>query len=375
MNKNKNIKVCHLTSVHPPFDIRIFYKQCVSLVNAGYQVSLIAPINNPEIKKGVNIIPVKLPKHRLKRMLTVTTKMYRLAKRQNAAIYHFHDPELMFCAVLLRLSGRKVIFDIHENIRISLVSKDWLPKWLGKLLGAVYFVFERVALLFYHHLILAEESYMKYYPKKKSTVVLNYPLLVDIKVDSKDYSQHLQFVYSGVVHALRGVWEMLEIVKRLKNNGFNIVLDLVGEVRPQGLNSQIKDFINKNSLESNINIVGKVDFSEVSLYLAKAHIGFSLLKPIPNYKESLPTKIFEYMQHGLPVITNNFNLYREYVEDTETGICVNIDNIEEMTNKIESLLKNRGRLKTMSVNGTEVIKGKYNWKSQEMNLLNVYDLI
>jgi len=168
---------------------------------------------------------------------------------------------------------------------------------------------------------------------------------------------------------------MLEIVKRLTNSGLNVFLELVGEVRPKELKNQLESFIKENRLESRINIVGKLDFSEVSLYLQNADIGLSLLKPIPNYKESLPTKIFEYMQHGLPVITNDFLLYRKYVEDIESGICVNIDNIEGVTSKIEKLLKNRDQLKKMSKKGMEATQNHYNWQSQETKLLELYNKI
>ena len=142
--KRKNIKVCHLTSVHPPFDIRIFYKECISLANNGFDVTLIAPRIESTERMGVKIIPIHLPKNRFKRMLFVTFKMFQLAIKQKAKVYHFHDPELMLCGILLRLSGKKVIFDIHENVRLSLVSKDWLPKWMGKIIGAIYFIFESI---------------------------------------------------------------------------------------------------------------------------------------------------------------------------------------------------------------------------------------
>lgn len=369
----KNTKICHLTSVHPPYDIRIFYKECISLAKVGHNVTLIAPNANRETREEIDLIPIKLPKSRFKRMLVVSIRMYMLALKTKAMVFHFHDPELMLCGILLRLSGKMVIFDIHENVRLSIVSKDWIPIFARKTLGIFYYIFERFALLFYHKLVLAEESYQKYYPSKKSTVVLNYPLLKTLSVEEKGYTPPFKFVYSGVVHPLRGVWEMMDVIKRLITLGYKVTLDVVGELRPFNLKTELEAFIVKNNLEKQVRIHGKVDYSEVAGYLSKAHLGFSLLKSIPNYRESLPTKIFEYMRHGLPVITNDFQLYKKYVEDIETGICVNIEDIDEMVEKIRNLLMNTDQLKKMSKNGINVTKNQYNWKLEESKLVDLYD--
>jgi glycosyltransferase involved in cell wall biosynthesis len=372
VDKNKEHTICHLTSVHPPFDIRIFHKECISLANSGYVVFLIAPIKDSVQVDGVTLIPIKLSKSRMVRMWQVTFKMYRKALSVRARIYHFHDPELMFTGVLLRLSGKKVLFDVHENVRLSLESKDWLPKFLIPILKITYFLVERIALLFYSKLILAEESYLNYYPKKKSLVVLNYPLPIGPIDAKREMGSPIRLVYSGVVHPLRGVWEMLELVQRMNELGTEVTLDLVGEVRPSTLEKELKQFLTEHDLSQKVFIHGKVDYKEVGNFLAKADIGLALLKPIPNYKESLPTKIFEYMQHGLPVITNDFPLYKNYVEASNTGICVNLDDTKQVLDKVSKLLKLPHRLNEMSENGPKVIEENYNWKSQEEKLLDLY---
>jgi len=367
-----NIRVCHLTSVHPPFDIRIFHKECKSLAQAGYNVFLIAPIKEPILKEGIQVIPIHLPKSRLVRFLVVTFKMWVKALGTKAAIYHFHDPELMFCGVLLRLSGKKVIFDIHENIRLSLQSKDWLPEWALCFVSASYFIMERFCLMFFHQLILAEESYLNHYPKHKSEAVLNFPLAKPMELPEKKWNSAIRFVYSGVIHPLRGIWEMLALIQMLKEAKTEATLDLVGEVRPAPLALEIKNYLNIHQLNQNVFIHGKVDFDQVTNFLKNADIGLALLKPIPNYKESLPTKIFEYMQHGLPVIANDFPLYKKYVEATGTGICIDIASMETAFPLILSMIQSSDKLAMMRGNGPKTVTENYSWKTQEQKLLSVY---
>ena len=86
------IRVCHMTSVHPAEDVRIFQKECVSLAKAGYDVYLVERGESCE-KNGVHIVGVgEIPAGRLKRMTEGAKKVYEAAKAVDADIYHLHDP-------------------------------------------------------------------------------------------------------------------------------------------------------------------------------------------------------------------------------------------------------------------------------------------
>lgn len=373
MTPYTDIPVCHLTSVHPPFDIRIFYKECQSLVNAGYKVSLIAPAEQETERMGVKVIPISLPKSRLKRMLIVNMRMFRLALKQKARIYHFHDPELMPCGVLLRCCGKKVIFDIHENVGLSIQNKAWLSGILKPLISGVYYLSERLSILFYNQLILAEASYQQYYPKKKSTLVLNYPIYKEIEERELSEIQPVKLIYSGVIHELRGVWEMLSLLKLLRDEKIEATLTLVGEIRPATLKSELITWLYHQKLSDKVIMTGKVDYLQVTEFLNGADVGLSLLKPIPNYTASLPTKIFEYMQHGLPVIANNFALLKQYVVKEKVGICVDITHLENDMDNITELLTNKVYRKKIGEKGKKLIRENWNWATQETKLLKLYN--
>ncbi|MGD9994164.1 MAG: glycosyltransferase [Salinivirgaceae bacterium] len=374
MDKNKNRAICHLTSVHPPFDIRIFYKECVSLARAGYQTSLIAPIGEETIKNGVRVVPIKLPENRLLRILIAPFRMFRLAIQQKAAIYHFHDPELMLTGILLRLAGKKVLYDIHENNRLNILDKEYLGTFFKSVFYWGYLWFEKLAILFYHQLVLAlsEETYRQYYSEKKSTVVLNFPLYKDIIIKNSDIKANIRFVYAGVVHPTRGVVFMIELIARLNEKGLNASLDLVGAIRPDGFFEEIQKLSKDYHITEKVNIHGFVDAPDVSKYLAGADFGLVFLYPYLRYKEALPTKIFEYMQQGLPVITNDFPLYKNYVEEMQTGICIDIEKLDEAINRILLLLDNPNSCQQMAQNGIELTQNRFNWSTQEAKLLELY---
>ena len=65
-----NKKICILTSVHPVFDTRIFYKEAKTLAEAGYDVTLIARHDKDETVDGIKIIALPKSKNRIWRILT-----------------------------------------------------------------------------------------------------------------------------------------------------------------------------------------------------------------------------------------------------------------------------------------------------------------
>ena len=68
-------RVCILTTVHHPFDTRVFHREAKTLLEAGYEVILIARHSSEEIVDGIHIVPLAQPSNRFERM----TRMMFLA--------------------------------------------------------------------------------------------------------------------------------------------------------------------------------------------------------------------------------------------------------------------------------------------------------
>ena len=120
-------RVCHITTVHPVDDHRIVYKECVSLREAGYDVTLIAPHPRDTSVAGVPVTALQVSaRTRIERIVRHPQAAYRAALALDADLYHFHDPEFLPYGTRLARAGKRVVYDAHEDVPTQIRSKDWL---------------------------------------------------------------------------------------------------------------------------------------------------------------------------------------------------------------------------------------------------------
>ncbi len=99
----------------------------------------------------------------------------------------------------------------------------------------------------------------------------------------------------------------------------------------------------------------------------------AILHPEPNYIESFPTKLLEYMAAGLPVIASNFPLWKEIIEGNNCGLTVNPLNPREIAKAVEYLLEQSDEARKMGENGRKAVVEKYNWETESRKLIAVYE--
>ncbi len=360
------IKVCHLTSAHPRYDIRIFVKECKTLAVAGYDVSLVvADGKGDEVNSGIKIFDVGKSKGRISRMTKSVLRVYKKAYSLNAEIYHFHDPELIFVAYLLKRKGKKVIYDVHEDLPRQLMGKHYL----GKFSATVLSFFAELVEDFFAKKITAiitvtpviNNRFLKL--NKYTEMIRNFPLFSEFENIQSDVEKDNEVCYIGSISAERGVFEMISSMEQI-----NAKLNLAGVFSTDQLFVQAK---NLKGWEK-VNFCGNVSRKEVASILARSKVGLVFFLPLPNHVNAYPIKIFEYMAAGVPVVASDFPLWKEIVEGNNCGICVTPDDIDSIATSVNSLLDNQTRAQQMGENGKNAIKEKYNWEAESLNLLSFY---
>jgi len=177
------MKVVHLTSAHGAFDVRIFYKECVSIARAGHEVVLVVPHEHDEAAHGVQVRAVPpVTGGRLSRMTRTVWRVFRQALRERGDIYHFHDPELLPVGVLLKLLQRRVVYDVHENYPATIRRKEWLPAALRPPLAWGFEVLERCAAMCFDGVVAVNDDIAARFPARKTIQVRNYAIIEQTRV-------------------------------------------------------------------------------------------------------------------------------------------------------------------------------------------------
>lgn len=363
------MKILHITTVHPRRDTRIFYRECVSLKKGGYETYLlVADGLGNEKAEGVHIIDIGKEKSRLENFFKSFGKIIAEIKRLQPKLVHLHDPELILLGRKIQKLGIPVIFDIHENIAVQILDKQYIPKILRRLVSFFYKGIERYCIKNFH-LVIAEHSYEDVYRSKgKSlTIILNMPDL-DHFIPYQTLERHgNEIFYIGGISNDRGLDVTLSALKLLKKKGVSFFMHYLGPIsKDQIANLDITE------IQEELKFYGRMDSKEGFEISKRCVVGLSVLKPIKNYIGSYSTKIFEYMAIGLPVITSNFTLYKKVVEKYECGLCIEPSSAKELADGIEKLIQDRGLAQKLGQNGIKTATEKFNWLFEKNKLLELY---
>lgn len=362
------MKVCHISTVHPAFDNRIFHKQCKSLADAGFDVSLIVMHDKDENVDGVQILHLSQRGSRLFRLFTLPWIAMMKALRNKAAVYHFHDPELIPISFLLKVFGKKVIYDVHENYPEQILTKDWIPSLnVRKVLSLIVALFEKLCGKFFNGIITVSDTIADRFPESKVTIVGNMPILLLIdQVEAIPTPGKRTVIYTGGLSRIRG---LKELVDAMQYTGDDTQLWLLGKWE----NENLKTACENSPGWSKVEYKGLVPFGEHYKYIKAADIGIVTFLPLPNHIDSMPNKPYEYLSCGKAMIMSNFPSWMRNFKNM--AVFTDPSKPESIAKTINELLNDKEQMEKLSESGRKLIEEQYSWEAESKKLVSVYDKI
>jgi glycosyltransferase involved in cell wall biosynthesis len=360
-----HVVVC--TVVHHPADARVFYRQIQALLEAGHDVTYIAPHGEAVTPRGDD--PPNAPSaqpvaesgvvpgadapvrdesqgqgqsqgdsERVRGTLRLVTIPRASGRRRVGALRAaraamaqqvpgtdlllVHDPELLL--VLPPKNKRPpTVWDVHEDTAAALTTKAWLPEWLRPVAAEGVTRAEHLAERNLH-LILAEHGYKDRFAGEHPVV----PNATYVPETAAPPGGPRRVVYVGHISPDRGSAEMTELGRLLKPHGIGV--DLIGPADAAARSHIVAagDAVKWHGFVPNAAALRLVEGS-----LA----GLSLLQDEANFRHSMPTKVAEYMARGVPVVTTPLPLAVGLVEAADGGFVVPFDDPQAAADAVLSL--------------------------------------
>jgi glycosyltransferase involved in cell wall biosynthesis len=371
------MNICHITTVHPAKDARIFYRMCRGLAAKKIAVVLIAPGSfaaEPYLRSSR--WNDKLAQAPRPRRAAIALKA---ALAENADVYHFHDPELIPLALVLKIlkPANAVIYDVHEDYPSMMRDKYWLPQWLRPSAALAAGLANRLAARFLSGIVVADrgvaDDFMRMAPGK-ILIHYNFPsLALFARPDGAPPRPTADLVYLGGLSERAGIFVLLDALEILAGSGIKPTVRLAGYTDGAKGLATIDAALRKRGLCEQVEFHGRLAHTQVPGWLRAGRIGLVMLQAVPKFMKNIPSKMFEYWACGLPVLASDLPPIRQFLVEGENGYLFAPASAPRLAERIAYLLCNSEQCCSLGRAGRRMVETQWNNDRQIAQLIDFYE--
>ncbi|WP_180687227.1 glycosyltransferase [Streptomyces gossypiisoli] len=311
------MRILMVTVVHHPEDARILHREIAALSERGHRIVYAAPFSARGVAPRPGVEGVDLPRAagRDRRAALRAARALLAERGPEADVVLLHDPELLLALPgtlrRWRRAGRApvTVWDVHEDTAAALTMKRWVPAALRPPLKLAVRAAERLAER-HVRLLLAEDAYRARFRRPHPVV----PNLPTVPPGSPQPPGTDRVVYLGHLSHARGALDLIETARLL---GPDVRVEAIGAADPD-----VRGALTAADRDGVLHWHGYLPNDRALALLSGALAGLSLLHDQPNYRHSRPTKVVEYMAHGVPVVTTPNPLAAGLVTRHRCGLVV-----------------------------------------------------
>lgn len=181
----------------------------------------------------------------------------------------------------------------------------------------------------------------------------------------------LQVIHAGTVKRERGRDVMLEALATANAEKPRVHLTLVGADAAQiaYCEGKARDL----GISPFLTIMGRVNGQEIPALLHSADVGICIWEDRPYWRFNPPTKLFEYLTAGLPVLASNIRTHTRYITDWQNGLIFEYD-AQDLARKLIELFERPIELARMRESAASAGR-KYIWSLVEPRFLDAIKLM
>ena len=358
-----NAKIIIAGTLKPVSEPRSYKKIATSLARLGYQVDIIGAY--PSADKTPNAIflhPHNYTRRGLKRFL-LPWKIFRKITKIKPDILIVNTHELLLIGSIFRVLFRKrLIYDIRENYNYNLRYQGIYPEPIGWLLGSYVRFKEIIFSPFVDYFFLAEDCYRKEigFIKTRKHLVLENKYIPEKLINFKEGNHSVEFLMSGTISILYGALEALKFISYFSPEKYSMYI--IGHCPSPALRTTLES--NAQELD-NLTVslsADPVPHEELLEAINQNTVGILPYQANKSTKNKLPTKLFEYIGMGIPVLISPNSLWQRIIDQYKAGGVVDfnqVPNMDHISNSI-NLRKESNRIDLQNIM----------WESNESSLLN-----
>lgn len=357
-------KIAIASILKPVIEPRAYEKIGKSLAHSGrYEVHILGSRpTTDQVPVNILLYPMAKASGAINRILAPWKILVALHKiKPEVLIICTH--ELLFTGILYKLfTGSKLIYDVQENYLLNLIYQKNYP-WGQRHLLAFYVRVKEILLAnFIDHFLLAEQCYAKEirFIKQRYSIIENKYIAPETK---RKRQNHLptEFLITGTISKEYGVFDALNFFSQLPASNYKLVI--VGHCPNQNTLRALRKAVNGiDNIDFTVSST-PMPYQDILSQINQYSIGLLPYQVNKSTQNKIPTKLYEYIGLGIPILISPNPLWNKIIEKYHAGLSIDFQspiNIDEIRRSL-TLIK-----ESQVVDLKDIM-----WKYEEVKLLTV----
>ena len=266
--------------------------------------------------------------------LAAQGRYWRLLRRLRPKLVFVHAPELLPLTLLWRAlgRGRHFVYDVRENYALNIRTQQVYPGAVRRALAGLVRWVETAAARRAAAVVLAERSYAAELPfgADERTIILENkyqpppgeaPPTAVRPLPAP--GQPLRLLYSGTISRLNGVFEAVAFARQLRAQWPGTQLTIIGFCQQPAVLAELRALLAQDANNTLIGGAELVPHARIVAEIRRSHLGLLPYQAHVSTAYCMPTKIFEYLANGLPMLTADGALWTRMLRDElQAGMAV-----------------------------------------------------
>ncbi len=302
--------------------------------------------------------------------------MTRMHLKHPYDLIHVHSvPDFeVFAAVFPKLTGAKVILDIHDIVPEFYLSKFKTEKKSS--LFKMLLLIEKLSSAFAGHVIISNHLWKnviinRSVSEDKCSTIMNYPDPdVFYRRERVRNDDKTVLLYPGTLNFHQGLDLAIKAMSKLKGRNWfpSVELHIYGEGESKG---HLEEMVSELGLNSNVKFLGSRPIHQIASVMAECDIGIVPKRNSSFGGEAFSTKTLEFMALGIPLIVSKTKIDSYYFSDDLVRFFKPED-VDSLAQSIEYMVLNPDKRKYYVEKGLYFVD-EYSWGKKQSLYFRIID--